>query len=491
MKFWSRAVTAAAIALALSAVAAGAAAPTPGKPSRPSSLIATPGDTRVTLTWAPPTLRTPPIAYYIVTRNPGAVQYQTSDGNTTTLVVPGLTNGTLYTFTVKAHNLFGDGPASAPATATPHVTPPGRPNNLGATELGSGQIRLDWTPPSSNGSMPDGNASSINHYNVTFSPGGTPTQVPASTLTYTVSGLADNITYTFSVSATNTRPVTGAAATVQAPLPSNATIGLLPSAGRASASITVTGQLFLKNESITLYWDIPTHVAATVVTDDNGAFTKVVKPHQGDKPGKHVLWANVPPKPHANFNLQAAPSPSPQTTPTPGESPSPSPTSNESPRASGPRTGGGGGINGLDIITRPPFVFLPIIGILGLIGVLAYWALSARRRPMPPAAASVVHHASRPDYMATFPTPAQAPPAAPPAAAPYPPAQYPQGFEPPAPAPAAPPPATAAPPPAAPPPVPPAFVPPRPPQPAPPGHVEWPAPPAPDEPPDLPEPPDS
>jgi hypothetical protein len=461
----------------------------------------------VSLTWTAPTVGKP-IFNYTVTWTP-ATGGGTATTTNTSYVATGLTNGTLYTFKVTATNLIGTGPASAPATATPHITPPGRPNNLGATELGSGQVRLDWTPPTSKGSMPDGSAANITRYNVRVSPSPNPPQcspdpcaVPANQQTITISGLADNITYTFSVSATNTRPVTGAVATVQAPLPNNASIGLQPSAGRLNTSITVTGQLFLKNESITLYWDIPTHVAANVVTDENGAFTKVVKPHTGDKPGKHVLWANVPPKPHANFNLQAAPTPTPQTTPTPQESPSASPT--ESPRASGPRTSGGGGINGLDILTRPPFVFLPIIGILGLLGVLAYWALSSRRRPMAPSSASVVHHATRPDYMAPFPTAAAQPPTI---APPLP--QYPQGFEPPPPyappAPAPPPPAAPAPPPpapAAPAPAAPAPAAPAPPpaaEPPPrsvqPGPVEWPAPPnpaaAPDEPPDLPEPSDS
>jgi len=237
MKFWSRAVTAAAIALAMSAIAGYAASPPPGSPSRPSSLKATAGDTRVSLTWTAPTVGRP-ISNYTVTWTP-ATGGGTATTTNTSYVATGLTNGTLYTFKVTATNLIGIGPPSAPATATPHITPPGRPNNLGATELGSGQIRLDWTPPSSNGSMPDGSAANITRYNVRVSPSPNPPQcspdscaVPANQQTITISGLADNVTYTFSVSATNTRPVTGAAAKVQAPLPSNATIGLLPSAGR-------------------------------------------------------------------------------------------------------------------------------------------------------------------------------------------------------------------------------------------------------------------
>jgi len=318
------------------------------------------------------------------------------------------------------------------------------------------------------------------------------------------SNVPDNLSSAFSVTATNSRTVTGPAATVYAPLPTGANIGLAPTAGVSTTKITATGQLFLANEAITLYWDASNHVAASVVTDANGSFVKTVKPFAGDKPKVHKLCASVQPKPCANFTLQAPPTPTPAVTPSPDVSPSPA----ETPQASGPRTGGGGnggGLSGLDIITRPPFVFLPIIAILGLLGVLVFWAVTTRRRPPAPAAATVVHRATRPDYTAPFPTrggPANPPAGAPPAAQsplqppgqsqpawsapvqpvqPQPPAQPPPPVQPPPPAAA--PPAPAPPPPTAPPPRPA----------APQGPVEWPNPPGwtpPDEPPDLPQPSD-
>jgi len=346
--------------------------------------------------------------------------------------------------------------------------------------------------------MPDGSTSDISQYNITVNPGGTSYVVPANTLTKTVSGLADNITYTFAVIARNTRPLNSAAATVYAPLPTGATIGLQPTAGGPTASITVTGELFLKNESITLYWDTTTHIAASVVSDDTGAFTKVIKPFKGDKPKVHKLCANVQPKPCANFTLQGQPTPTPGVSPSPAGTPTPTPA--ETPQASGARPGAGG-ISGLDIITRPPFVFLPIIGIIGVIGLLAYWVLSRGRRPMPPgSAATVVHRATRPDYMTPFP-PSGAAPAAPGAARQ--PSAWDAPFQGPPAQPAAPPPGVPpanpyTPTPYTPPPAPPAPPPPpaapQPPPATPPRSVEWPGPPsspaAPDEPPDLPQPSD-
>jgi hypothetical protein len=217
-----------------------------------------------------------------------------------------------------------------------------------------------------------------------------------------------------------------------------------------------------------------------VVTDGNGAFSQIVKPFAGSQPGAHKLCASVPPRPCANFSLQAPPSPTPSASPSPSESPTPLPSPSDTSQTSAARTGGG--VGWLSVITRPPFVFLPLAAILGLLGLLAYWALTSRRRPMPPSApASVVHRATRPDYMAPFPTTAR-PPAGP--LAPTPPYQPVPPPQPPMPPPAQPPPPAFGPSPA---------QPPQPP-PAPPREVEWPAPPTPpaaaDEPPDLPQPSD-
>lgn len=483
MKVLLRAVTAAAVALAMSVGIAYATTPAP---SKVNNLKASPGDDQVTLSWNSPTTGKP-VTGYTVTASPGG--YSSTDTSEPRTVF-GLNDGTLYTFTVYANNSAGAG-AKSTITATPHASPPTAPTNLGATQIGPGQIRLDWTPPTSNGSTPAGGSPpAIDHYNIAITPGGTNTQVPATTLTYTASGLHDNVTYTFSVSATSTRPLTGPAATVYAPLPTDATIGLQPTAGVITINLTVTGQNFLKNESLTLYWDLATHPAATLVTDGNGAFTKVLKPRAADKPGIHKLCANVQPKPCANFTLQATPKATPAS-PTPVESPTPSSSPSGNPPASGVRTGGGG-ISGLDIITRPPFVFLPIIGILGLLGVLIYWALSSRRRPMAPGSASVVHHATRPDYMEPFPSTPR-PPVAPPLAAPLPSPEAPAPGPAPQPIPPAQPePPAAIPPSAAPPPAvqrAPTWPPEKPPAPveAPPPPI-WPA--APDEPPDLPQPSD-
>lgn len=186
------------------------------------------------------------------------------------------------------------------------------------------------------------------------------------------------------------------------PTPTNATIGLDPTAGGPTTGITVTGQLFLPNEAITLYWDDPSRPPAggSTTTDSNGGFKVVVKPFPGDQPGLHHLYANVPPNPRADFTLEGPPSPTPPASPTPSDSPSPlaSPSRTDSPSPT-PGAAAAASISGFDIITRPPFVFLPIIGALGLLGVIGYWALTGTRRNRTSALpASVVHRSYRPDY---------------------------------------------------------------------------------------------
>lgn len=64
-----------------------------------------------------------PITGYTATASPGGNTCMTS--GITACVVPGLVNGTPYTFTVKAKNIIGTGPASAPsAPVTPMVPVP-------------------------------------------------------------------------------------------------------------------------------------------------------------------------------------------------------------------------------------------------------------------------------------------------------------------------------------------------------------------------------
>ena len=116
--------------------------------------------------------------------------------NANSYTVPGLTNGTAYTFGVRAVNAVGDGTASTEATATP----------TGLAAAGDDtQITVMWAAPASNGN------SAITAYALevsTTDPSGTASWT-ALTLgngldtSYAHTGLGDGVTRWYRVSATN------------------------------------------------------------------------------------------------------------------------------------------------------------------------------------------------------------------------------------------------------------------------------------------------
>jgi hypothetical protein len=87
-------------------------------PGPPTGVTAQPGNATAVVTFTPPSSTGgSPISGYTVVSSPGGL---TATGPSSPIPVPGLTNGTAYTFTVTATNAGGPGPASAPSAA---VTP--------------------------------------------------------------------------------------------------------------------------------------------------------------------------------------------------------------------------------------------------------------------------------------------------------------------------------------------------------------------------------
>lgn len=159
------------------------------------------------------------------------------------------------------------------------------------------------------------------------------------------------------------------------------------------------------NEAMAIYWDTPDKVIGNATADGNGTVSNVkVKPFAGATPGLHQICASVPPHPCAQFELQGTPTPTPSAPPSPSESPSPtespSATASESPTPSVVPVPAGNDTNNLQVLLQPPFIFLPIIAALGLLGAIAYWAFgatAARRRLQPLPSATIVHHSVRPE----------------------------------------------------------------------------------------------
>jgi hypothetical protein len=96
------------------------APPTPSGP--PGDVSAAAGDASASVAWtAPASPGSYPVTHYLVTSSPGA---QTCVTSALTCTVTGLTNGTAYTFTVKALTGAGWGANSTPSNAVTPSAPP-------------------------------------------------------------------------------------------------------------------------------------------------------------------------------------------------------------------------------------------------------------------------------------------------------------------------------------------------------------------------------
>ena len=163
-------------------------------PGAPTSLSATPGDGQVILSWTAPADGGGTITSYEYQQDGGA---WTATGDTSTsYTVTGLTNGTEYTFKVRAVNAIGAGAASSADTATPTAaaTVPGAPTSLSATP-GDGQVVLIWTAPADGGGA-------ITRYEYQQDDGAW-TTTGGTTTSYTVTGLTNGTEYSFKVRAVN------------------------------------------------------------------------------------------------------------------------------------------------------------------------------------------------------------------------------------------------------------------------------------------------
>jgi hypothetical protein len=161
-------------------------------PGPPTGVVATAGNAQATVNFTAPALDGgKPITSYTVTSSPGG---KMATATSSPITMTGLTNGKTYTFTVKATNAIGTGPASSPSNSVTPATKPGPPTGVVAT-AGNAQATVNFTAPVSDG------GSSITSYTVTSSPGGIIATGPASPVT--VTGLTNWATYTFCVKATN------------------------------------------------------------------------------------------------------------------------------------------------------------------------------------------------------------------------------------------------------------------------------------------------
>ena len=220
-------------------------------PAAPITLKATSGNEQVTLTWTPPPndggaaisryeYRQSPDGG--ITWSPDWTSIPGSGAHTTRHPITGLSNGTAYTFEVRAQNAAGAGKASNSVQATPATTP-GAPITLKATARNR-QVTLAWTTPSDGGAP-------ISRYKYRQSPDKGATWVDwtpipnsgESTTRYTVPKLTNGTAYIFEVRAKNVAGE-GAASTISA-------------TPRTTPAAPITLKATSGNEQVTLTWTPP------------------------------------------------------------------------------------------------------------------------------------------------------------------------------------------------------------------------------------------
>ena len=250
----------------------------PSAPVFDSTSPAVAGDTQVILKWneldTDAETGGASVSSYKLSTN-GGTTYTTISGWTLQLMggkllmtVTSLTNGTSYTFKLKAVNTHGDGFESAGTSATPSG-PPLVPTGLLVTRRDTtttgGKLRFAWTAPNDNGATITGYSY---RYKVASAGSSSWSTATTSATSVDVSGLTNGTTYHFQVQATNTSG-TGSF--------SSSSSSLAPQARPQSSPSFETGTVAGVGQ-VTLIWNHFTDAADTggspitgYVVDQNGS----------------------------------------------------------------------------------------------------------------------------------------------------------------------------------------------------------------------------
>ena len=115
-------------------------------PGKPNSVFAIAGPGEMTVSWAAPAnTGGSAIEYYVAESTPGGFLCVVEGQS---CVVTGLTNGTKYTFTVRAANEFGESDNSIASAALAPVAKPGQPSVVESVFISYDELLVTWTSAS-------------------------------------------------------------------------------------------------------------------------------------------------------------------------------------------------------------------------------------------------------------------------------------------------------------------------------------------------------
>ena len=240
-----------------------------GTPTQPTSVVATPGNKFITISFsAPDSSGAAVITKYIVYNNEtGSID---SSGTSTSIRVSGLTNGTTYSHYVAAQNTYGIGTSSSIVSATAGT--PNAPTNVSAV-AGNAYINVSFTGSTSTG------GSTITNYNVYDASGNIDASGSSSPIS--VSGLTNGTTYTYYVKGENSKGTGSASSSVSATpytvpgipqdvsgVAGNQTVKISFSAPSSTGGSAITGYTIL--DVSTNVTTTTTDLSATIISLTNG-----------------------------------------------------------------------------------------------------------------------------------------------------------------------------------------------------------------------------
>jgi titin len=229
------------------------------KAASPAGVVATPTNGAIALTWSAPTdTGGSTLTGYVVEQSTDGGMTWTTAATTATpsTTLTGLTNGTTYSYRVRANNSVGSGAASTVATTTPFTTP-GSPRNVVAL-AGDMEVVLSWSAPTNSG------GSAITGYVVQQSTNGTTwttvdTPAVASTV---VTGLTNGASYSYRVFAVN-----AAVGNINAIATSGATASTIVTAmPKTTASAPQSLTPVAGDRQISLTWTAPVNNGGVALT---------------------------------------------------------------------------------------------------------------------------------------------------------------------------------------------------------------------------------
>lgn len=220
-------------------------------PLAPTGVQGTGASESAQVTWNPPSSDGgAPITHYEVRSVPGD-HTAVVEGSLTTATVSGLTNGSSYTFTVRAGNSAGLGAESTASSPVVAATVPDAPTIAFVVSADAAAV-VTWAAPSSTGGK------AVTGYTVTSSPGGVSKSASGSSRQATVSGLTNGASYTFTVKATNSVGDGPASSPSTAVVPQEATAPVI--------AMTAPAAQHSLSSSLTAVWTA--HDASGVVSHD-------------------------------------------------------------------------------------------------------------------------------------------------------------------------------------------------------------------------------